>query len=49
VGLTRWVGKDPVSGERWSDTWERLRGMTRDARVMTRALLVTRVVRPAAR
>ena len=48
LGLTRWVGKDPVTGERWSDTWERLRGMTRDTRAMTRALLVTRVVRPSA-
>ena len=48
VGLTRWVGKDPVLGERWSDTWERLRGMTKDARATTRALIVTRVVRPAA-
>ena len=48
VGLTRWVGKDPATGERWSDTWERLRGMTRDTRAMTRALLGTRVVRLSA-
>ena len=48
VGLTRWVGKDPATGERWSDTWERLRGMTRDTRAMTRTLLGTRVVRPSA-
>ena len=48
VGLTRWVGKDPVSGERWSDTWERLGGMTRDTRATTRALLGTRTVRPSA-
>ena len=42
------MGKDPVSGDRWSDTWERLRGMTKDARAMPRALLATRVVRLAA-
>ena len=38
------AGKDPVTGERWGDTWEKLRGMMEDAKAMTRALLVKRVV-----
>ena len=44
LGLARWVGKDPATGEMWGDTWEKLRGMKADAKAMTRALLVKRVV-----